>query len=52
MKLCHIQWCATTKTILLSDDPRVPFNRASDRKKIVADTGILPILANFLYKPG
>ncbi|CAL8087912.1 unnamed protein product [Orchesella dallaii] len=45
------EWSSAIKALILSDDPRVPYNRASERKRYIARTGVLPIVAGHLHQP-
>ncbi|ODM99301.1 Armadillo repeat-containing protein 6 [Orchesella cincta] len=45
------EWCAAIKALILSDDPRVPYNRAPERKRFIARTKVLPIVAAHLHQP-
>jgi len=42
------EWCATMKALCLTDDPRVVYNRAPERKRVINQTKVLPTVAGLV----
>jgi len=42
------EWCGAMKAMILSDDSRVAYNRAPERKRIIHLKNVLPVLVGYL----